>query len=45
VSVPAEIRKRKRRAGAVAMLGHASSFRAARRTKDWMRELREGDQA
>jgi AbrB family looped-hinge helix DNA binding protein len=30
--------------GAVAMLGFASRFRKARRTSEWMRELREGDE-
>ena len=34
-----------RRAGAAAMLGYASTFRSARRTKEWMGEFREGDQA
>jgi AbrB family looped-hinge helix DNA binding protein len=29
--------------GAVAMLGHASTFRTPRRTRAWMAELREGD--
>lgn len=35
----------KRRAGAAAMLGYASTFRSTRRTQAWMGELREGDQA
>ncbi|MEO6195817.1 MAG: hypothetical protein ABIS20_22585 [Thermoanaerobaculia bacterium] len=29
--------------GAVAMLGFAKRFRPARRTQDWMDELREGE--
>ncbi len=29
--------------GAVAMLGFAKRFRKARRTRDWMAELREGE--
>lgn len=29
--------------GAVAMLGFAKHFRKARRTQDWMSELREGE--
>jgi AbrB family looped-hinge helix DNA binding protein len=29
--------------GAVAMLGYARRFRQARRTNEWMAELREGD--
>jgi len=29
--------------GAVAMLGFARRFRATRTTRDWMRELREGE--
>ena len=32
-----------RAAGAVAMLGYAKRFRTARRTGEWMAELREGD--
>ena len=32
-----------RAAGAVAMLGYAKRFRKARRTREWMAELREGD--
>lgn len=35
----------KRPHGAVAMLGFASTFRRARRTKDWMAELREGEKS
>lgn len=30
-------------AGAVAMLGYAKRFRKARRTREWIAELREGD--
>lgn len=33
----------RQRPGAVAMLGYASTFRAPRKTSDWMKELREGD--
>jgi AbrB family looped-hinge helix DNA binding protein len=29
--------------GAVAMLGYAKRFRKARRTREWIAELREGD--
>ncbi|HTG37036.1 MAG TPA: hypothetical protein VLB76_29320 [Thermoanaerobaculia bacterium] len=29
--------------GAIAMLGFAKRFRPARRTQDWMTELREGE--
>jgi len=32
-----------RAAGAVAMLGYAKRFTKARRTREWMAELREGD--
>jgi AbrB family looped-hinge helix DNA binding protein len=31
--------------GAGAMLGYASTFRRARRTREWMAELREGEKA
>jgi AbrB family looped-hinge helix DNA binding protein len=31
--------------GARAMLGYASTFRRARRTREWMGEFREGEQA
>lgn len=30
-------------AGALAMLGYARTFRTPRRTDEWMRELREGE--
>lgn len=30
--------------GATAMLGYARQFRKTRRTSDWMRELREGEE-
>ncbi|MCX7005931.1 MAG: AbrB/MazE/SpoVT family DNA-binding domain-containing protein [Kiritimatiellaeota bacterium] len=33
------------RKGAQAMLGFARTFRAPRRTEDWMRELRAGEKA
>ena len=33
----------KRPSGAVAMLGFAATFRSPRRTKEWMKELREGE--
>lgn len=31
--------------GALAMLGYAATFRRARRTHEWMAELREGEKA
>ena len=34
-----------RRAGAMAMLGHAATFRKIRPTRDWMKDLREGERA
>ena len=38
------VRKRKRK-GAMAMLGYAATFRETRPTEEWMKELREGEEA
>ena len=38
------VQKRKRK-GAMAMLGYAATFRETRTTEDWMKELREGEEA
>ena len=37
------VQKRKRK-GAMAMLGYAATFRKTRTTEDWMKELREGEE-
>ena len=38
------VQKRKRK-GAMAMLGYAATFRETRPTEEWMKELREGEEA
>lgn len=38
------VQKRKRK-GAMSMLGYAATFRETRTTEDWMKELREGEEA
>ena len=38
------VQKRKRK-GAMAMLGYAATFRETRTTEDWMQELRAGEEA